>query len=117
MKLKFEIEGREYVFDWEMTIREAMFVQEKAHLSPSDLWPALDRREPSAVAAFVYIVKRRGGEVPKWEDILDLDVLSFKTIGPEEDEASEDGPAATEKADPPELPTVGKIRKAGTKNT
>jgi hypothetical protein len=116
VKLKFEIEEREYVFDWEMSIREAMFVQEKAHVAPTDLWPALDRRDPAAVAAFVYIVKRRGGEVPKWDDILDLNVLSFKTLPSDEEESAEDVPV-NEVSDPPKLATVGKTQKAGTKNT
>lgn len=116
MKLKFEIEEREYVFNWEMTIREAMFIQEKSHVSPNDLWPALDRRDPAAVAAFVYIVKRRGGETAKWEDILELDLLSFKTVGPEEDDPAE-AVSANESVDPPRLLTGGKTRKADTKTT
>jgi len=114
VKLKFEIEEREYVFDWEMTIREAMFVQEKAHVSPRDLWPALDRQDPSAVAAFVFIVKKRGGEAVKWDDVLELNLLSFKTLGTDEDEPEAD--STNEAADPPQA-TGGKTRKAVTKAT
>lgn len=120
--LKFEIEDgddqsvRQYVFDWEMSVREAMFVQEKAHVSPRDLWPALDRQDPAAVAAFVYVVKRRGGETVKWEDMLDLNLLSFKTLGPEEDEDETEADSKNEAVDPPQ-PTAGKTRKPATKAT
>jgi hypothetical protein len=118
VKLNFEIEEngekRQYVFDWQMTVREAMFVQEKAHVSPRDLWPALDRQDPSGVAAFVYIVKRRAGELVKWEDMLDLNLLSFKTLGTEEDEPEAD--SKNEAVDPPQA-TGGKTRKAATKVT
>lgn len=113
MKLNFEIEERKYSFDWEMTIREAMFVQEKAHVSPRDLWPALDRQDPAAVAAFVFIVKKRAGEVMKWEDILELNLLSFKTLGTEDEPEAD---SENEVADPPPA-TGGRTRKAGSKST
>lgn len=89
MKMEFKVDGQEYVFDFKLTVKEAMFIKDKARVAPKDLWFALDRQDPEAVAAFVYVVKRSNGEPVKWDDMMKLDVLSFKArvIEPDEGDA------------------------------
>jgi hypothetical protein len=113
--MKFKIDDVEYAFDFEMTIAEAMRIQEKAHVAPRDLWAALDRQDPATVAAFVFMVRRRNGEAIKEEDVLKQNILSFHVLPPEEPEVDAESGAEEEGADPTSKP--GKTRKAATKSS
>lgn len=114
--MKFKIDDVEYNFDFQMTIAEAMRIQEKAHVAPRDLWSALDRQDPAAVAAFVFMVRRRNGEAIKEEDVFKQNILSFHVLPPdEEDGETEDGTEEGSTADPTSKP--GKTRKPATKST
>ena len=116
--LKFRIDGEEYVYDWALTAKDAMFIQEKAHVAPVDLWPALDRLDPSAIAAFMFVIRKRLGEAVQWKDVLEHNVMSFEVIQEDEPDSEEDEASPTEEgsgADP--TSKSGKTRKAGTKST
>lgn len=117
--MKFVIEDEAYEFEAKMTIEEAMIIQEKAFLSVGEFGPALDKVDPRAVGVLFYLLKRRNKEAVKWDDILKLDIFSFRIISdPEEDETTgpEDEAAAVKKA--PANPTKpGRTRKGATSGT
>lgn len=116
--LPFEFEGRRYVFDWQMTVKDAIFLKEKAHVSGADLFAYLDRRDPETVAAFMMIAKQKNREAVTWNDMLESNVFSFKWLpvdGEEESSAPGDKPG---EGSAEEGPTEsGKTQKGGTSKT
>lgn len=114
--LKFKIDGVEYVYDWALTAKDAMFIQEKAHVAPVDLGPALDRLDPSAIAAFMFVIRKRLGEAVQWKDVLEHNVMSFEVIQ-EDEPVEDDSDQAEEGSDADPTSKSGKTRKAGTKST
>lgn len=92
-KLRFTFDSREYDFEFNMSIADAIFIYEKARVSVADLFAQLDRRDPNAVAAFVYVQRRANGEAVTWDDMLKSNIFSFNWIPIPE---SEEGAAAPE---------------------
>lgn len=92
-KLRFTFDGREYDFDFNMSIEDAIFIYDEARVSVADLFAQLDRRDPKAVAAFVYVQRRANGEAVTWKDMLKSNIFSFNWIPIPE---SEDEGAAPE---------------------
>lgn len=99
--MRFTIEGREYDFDRKMTVEEAMVFQDKAGLGLSQIDEELDRGNPYAVTALIYLGKKRAGEAVRWQDLMGLDVLTFQRMGdkPEPGSATEDA-VSEQRADP-----------------
>ncbi|MFC3453995.1 hypothetical protein [Amycolatopsis speibonae] len=115
--MRFKIDDVEYVYDWALKAKDAIFIQEKAHVAPVDLWPAIDRLDPLAIAAFMFVIRKQAGEAVQWKDVLEHDVMSFEVIQ-EVDPGDVGEPGSTEEgsgADP--TSRSGKTRKAGTKST
>lgn len=79
---RFSYEGREYEFRAKMSVRDAMFLQEKSGATIATLAQYIDRREPAAIIATVYLHKRANGEVVRYEDLLDTDIMSFQWFNP-----------------------------------
>lgn len=117
--MPFEFEGRRYEFNWKLSIRDAMFLKKEAHISPTDLFGALDRRDPEAVRAFVFLTKRNGGEAIRWEDTLDWSVFDFdwKLDEPDVEEATASEDEEAEGSDVGPTSTAGKTQKSGTSKT
>jgi len=113
---KFVIDDVEYSFVWRMTVKEALFIQEKAHVTPQDLWVSLDRLDPLAMAAFMWTVRKRNGEAITWEDVLKHDILSFRFLPPDEPETP-DGENEPEEGGAGPTSKSGKTRKTATKST
>lgn len=112
--MKFEVEGREYEWAAKMTIAEAFFLKEKAYLTIPQLGPAIAQTDPHAIAALIYFAKRRNGEPVKWEDIQELDLLTFAII-PDPEEEAESG--KSEEPTKPAGKSNGRTRKAATSHT
>jgi hypothetical protein len=110
---KFAIEGKEYEWTEALTIKEALEIQDKAMVGGADLFPALDRRDPRAVAAFMLVLKKRAREAVTWNDMLQLNLMTFQFIPDEEPEGEVE--EVDEKPDP--TSNAGKTRKGGTKST
>jgi len=117
VNLPFEFEGREYIFDWKMTVKDAIFLKEKAHVSGADLFAYLDRRDPETVAAFMFLVKRKNGEAVTWDGMLESNVFSFNwlPVPSTEGETTSDAPATLEDGEGPTAD--GKTQKGGTSKT
>lgn len=78
--MKFGFEDREYEFDGNLTVEEAIFLQEKTGLGINEVDQALFKGNPLAIAAWIYTLKRRAGEAVKWTDMLKMNVRSWKVI-------------------------------------
>jgi hypothetical protein len=116
--MRFSIEDKEYDFEAKMTVAEAMIVQDKANLGLAEFDPALGKGNPYAIAALMYILKRRVGEVVRWEDMLKLNAMSFKMVPDELPDPVDGGAgAAVAEKSPDPTSTSGRTRKRGTTST
>lgn len=78
---KYELEGKTYDYDGKMTVKDARFLWEKAQVGVSRLNMALFVDwQPDAIAAFMYLLKRRAGEAPRWEDADNWDITTFAPV-------------------------------------
>lgn len=95
MGLRCEIEGKQYEYNSKLTVADAMFIYDKAQVGVADLNRALlVEANPYVIAAWVYLMKRRADEVVRWEDMLKLDVSTFKFVTDETDEPVDGEPQA-----------------------
>lgn len=115
---KFAIEDKEYDYDGKISVKDSMFIYEKSKVGIAEFQYAIfGEGNPFAIAAWVYILKRRAGEAVQWDDVLDLDLRTFKFI---EDEVEPKPPTEEEsevsEADPTTPPSRsgGKTRKNAT---
>lgn len=116
--MKFAIEDREYEFKAEMTIEEAFLLKEKAYVTVVEFGPALDRADPHAIAVLMYLLKRRNGEAVKWEDILKLNIFSFRIIDDSvEAEPSDPTKPSAKPAGAKKSTSAGSTRKGATSAT
>jgi len=116
---KFAIEGKEYEYDGKISVKDSMFIFEKSKVGIAEFQYAIfGQGNPFAIAAWVYLLKRRAGEAVQWEDILELDLRTFEFIEDPEDPAKDsEGDSAEEETPDPTTPpsrTAGKTRKSGT---
>lgn len=113
---KFKIEDKEYVYDEKISVEDAMFIWEKAKVGVVEFGHQLfNVGNPYAIAAWVYLLKRRAGEAARWEDVLKMNIRTFEFIPGDQPEPSDETDDAG-KPDPTE-PTSrsgGKTRRSGT---
>lgn len=94
--MRFKIEDREYEYDATLTVEEAMFLQDKTGLGMNECDAAITKGNPYAIAAWMMILMKRAGVVVRWQDMLKLDIRTFRIIrddpdDPDEDNAESDG--------------------------
>jgi len=116
--LRCVIEGKEYEYDGKLTVGDAMFIFDKARIGVNDLNRALIAEgNPYALAAWLFLMKRRAGEAVRWEDMSKLDMASFNWLPDEsadaEEPTSEGEPAAEENP----TSTPGENQNDATPNT
>lgn len=104
-KLRFTFDGREYDFEFNLPIEDAIFIYEKSRVSVADLFAQLDRRDPMCVAAFVYVVRRGAphNEAITWDSMLKANIFSFNWIAvkpDDEDDVPEEEPKQADKVGP-----------------
>jgi hypothetical protein len=111
LSTRFEIEGRVYDYDGKISVEDAMFIHEKSGLGMAKFnQELLAELNPSAVAAWIYILKRRAGEAVRWQDVLKLDMRTFNVHFDEE-------PDETAEAATPDPTTPGTPLPDGTSST
>lgn len=113
--MKFGFEDREYDFDATLTVEEAMILQDRSGLGVNEVDEALTKGNPYAIAAWMFILKRRAGEAIRWQDMLKLDIRTYRVI-PDEAPApgAVDSAASGGETKPDPTPTNGKTRKRAT---
>jgi hypothetical protein len=103
--MRFTIEGREYDFDRKMEVEEAMVFQDKAGLGMNEIDEALNRGNPYVTVTLIYLAKKRAGEAVRWQDLMKLDLNTFKVLPPQPDPGDEgDVPGVPEQRADPTLP-------------
>lgn len=114
--MKFGIDGREYEYDGKLTVKDGMFLFEKAKIGMTKLNDAIIiEGNPIAIAAWMFILKRRAGEAVRWDDMLELDLHTFKVI-PDVAEPDKDEDKGGAEASDPTSPN-GKTRRRATSRT
>lgn len=115
--MKFGIEDREYEFDGNLTLGDSIFLQEKTGLGVNQFFAELDEIKGRSVTAWMYLLKRRAGEAVRWDDMLKLNVRTYRVIPdePSVDSEPENGRADREAAGP--TSRSGTTRKAATSRT
>lgn len=102
--MRFSIEGREYDFDRKLEVGEAMIFQDKAGLGTAEIDDALNRGNPYVVVTLIYLAKTRAGEAVRWQDLMKLDINTFKMLPPIKPESNEEGDLTQERRADPTLP-------------
>ncbi|WP_027930693.1 hypothetical protein [Amycolatopsis thermoflava] len=116
---KFAIEDKEYDYDGKISVKDSMFIFEKSKVGIAEFQYAIfGQGNPFAIAAWVYILKRRAGEAVQWDDVLELDLRTFRFIEDEEEPKppTDEEPKKEGEADPTSPPSRsgGKTRKSAT---
>jgi hypothetical protein len=112
---RFEIEGRVYEYDGKITVEDAIFIHEKSGLGMAKFNKELMiELNPLAIAAWMYLLKRRAGEAVRWQDIMKLDLRTFNVVFDEPNESEEEAEGTTDQADPT---TSGETQKSATSST
>lgn len=88
--MRFRIEDREYEFDGEYTVDEAMLFFDKASVGVAELQAALIRGNPYVVATMMYILKKRAGEAVRWQDMGAFPITALQFIPEETDLPTEE---------------------------
>lgn len=115
--MKFGIEDREYEFDGELTIEDSIFLQEKTGLGVNKFFWALDDLEGRSVAAWMYLLKRRAGEAVRWDDMMKLNIRTYRVIPDEPAEDSKPDSSRTDREAAGPTSRSGTTRKAATTRT
>jgi hypothetical protein len=101
--MRFSYEGREYEFGPDLTVDEAILIQDKAKLGLNQYNYAIQLGNPYAVLATVLIGKRRAGEAVRWEDLMAGKHITSFVIHqdePADAESGETGSSTPRSADP-----------------
>lgn len=103
MIIKLTVEGTEYEWDSDrLLVAEARELKTYTGFTPPRWLAALDEQDPDALAALIYMAKKRAGESLRFSDLDTLDYANFEleAMNPEpEDPAGEQGQEEPE-ADP-----------------
>jgi hypothetical protein len=88
--LKIKVDGKEYGYDpTKLLFSEAAFVQKRTGLKVQEWQAGLAEMDAYALAGLVYILRKRAGEAPDWDD-FDFDIASLEFV--DDDEADEPAP-------------------------
>lgn len=90
--IKVTVDGTEYEFDRDrLMLKEALAIKSYTNLTVTEWQKGLQEFDPMAVAALVWLLKKRAGEDVRFSDV-DCNLASFAAI---DDEAEADPTAAT----------------------
>jgi hypothetical protein len=102
--IKLKVEGTEYEWDSDrLLVAEARELKVLTGFTPPRWMAALDEQDPDAMAALIYLAKKRAGESLRFSDLdtLDYHDFDFEVVAPEADqEPSEQTSDGTGQPDP-----------------
>lgn len=102
--MRFALGGKEYEFDETLSVKEAILLFEKTGLGVNEFDVALRKGNPLAIAAWILMLMQRSRVVARWEDVLELDIRTWKVIVDPvevgESDAAEEADAAKVAPDP-----------------
>ena len=98
--MKFRIKDREYEWDGNMTLEEAMLLFDKAGIGIAEIAREQMRGNPYVQATMIYFMKKRAGEAVRWQDMASFSLTDVEVVPEDDDEATEDGAPAGEPPDP-----------------
>lgn len=114
--MKFKIEDRQYEFNGEYTVEEAMLYFDKAQVGVAELQANLNRGNPYVVATMMFILKKRAGEAVRWQDMLAFPVMALQFV-PEETPAGDESGDDSKGEAPDPTEGTGTTPEPGTATT
>lgn len=107
------VKGDKYEFDENklMTV-EARLIKKNTGMGIAEWGEAIQKGDPDALIALIFLAKKRAGEAPRWNDFDDLDLINDIDVesDPDDDEPrAEEAPGKLEK--PAAKKTAGKTPK------
>lgn len=79
MIIKLKVEGTEYEWDSDrLLVAEARELKVHTGFTPPRWLAALDEQDPDALAALIYMAKKRAGESLRFSDLDTLDYADFE---------------------------------------
>lgn len=78
---KFSLEGKVYEYDGKILVKDAMFLHEKTGVGIGRLnYELIVEGNPKVIAAWMFLLKRRAGEAPRWDDVDNWDLATFRPV-------------------------------------
>ena len=112
--MKLIVQGKDYEFDENrLTVAEARIIKKYAGLGIAELSDGLEKGDPDAICAFIFLAKKRAGEACRWHDLDDLDLANDIDFEGGEEQEDEDGeptavsPKSEPQSDDGTTPTTG----------
>ncbi|MEV7684465.1 hypothetical protein [Streptomyces bungoensis] len=101
MIIKLTVEGTAYEWDSErLLVAEARELKLHTGFTPPRWLAALDEQDPDALAALIYMAKKRAGETLRFSDLDGLDYADFEMEAVEEPEDDDEQAEVPADADP-----------------
>lgn len=104
--MKFRIKDREYEWDGDHTLAEAMLFFDKAGVGVAEVQREMVRGNPYVTATLMYILKKRAGEAVRWQDMQEFSITDLQPVlegGEESAEASGEQEPVGDTPDPTEV--------------
>lgn len=77
----YTFEGKTYEYDDDLNVEEAGHIFDKSKVGIGRLmYELLVEGNPHAIAAFMWVLRRRAGEAVKWDDTKKWKIATFKQI-------------------------------------
>lgn len=96
----------EDVYEWDdttLTVAEARVIKKNTGMGLRSFTNGLNDVDPDAIAAMIFLARRRKGEAVRWQDMDDIDLGSFDML-PDEEPSEEDNCVAGDEEVPPTVP-------------
>lgn len=108
MIIKLTVEGTSYEWDSErLLVAEARELKLHTGFTPPRWLAALDEQDPDALAALIYMAKKRAGETLRFSDLDGLDYADFEMEAVEPEPEGQDGEQAEVPTDADPTPASG----------
>lgn len=100
--MKFKIQDREYEWDGDHTLAEAMLFFDKAGVGVAEVQREMMRGNPYVTATLMFILKKRAGEAVRWQDMQAFSITDLQPVLEAGEEAAEEGDAKESAGDAPD---------------
>ncbi|HWU24077.1 MAG TPA: hypothetical protein VN088_21255 [Nocardioides sp.] len=118
MIIKLTVEGTEYEWDSDrLLVAEARELKTYTGFTPPRWLAALDEQDPDALAALIYMAKKRAGESLRFSDLDTLDYANFELEVVDPDAGAPSGAEDQEQQDADPTPVSGESGTTPTPDT
>lgn len=101
----------------EWTLAEASFIRKRTGQRVAEIGPNATLSDPEAIAALIYVAKKRAGEKVRWEDFEEFTVGECEFIRDGDEVSDDDDPDGGEDAAPDPTSPSGTTHARGNSTT